>query len=521
MERSLRSLQREELTLLEELARRRADDPLLTFSPHAKQAAFIEAVLGQRGTRPGLSVPSQDENWLIAANRAGKSDAGAFCGAMLARFGDLGPDVPWVGAAGSAVQVRDRATNGWVSALDFPTSRDIIQPKYFDNGFVPPGTTHPPFIPTREIEEWRVSDQILKLKNGSIIGFKSVETGRLKYQGAEKDWVHMDEEHPEDIYNEISIRVGGRRLRKIGTATLLPPVGQVGGVSWMFGKIIQPYLDGTLRNIGLYGASIYDNPAIPISEIEKLEALYPEGSTERRIRLNGEWLPGLAGARAYPAFQRLLNVRLQPEIVPRRPIAWMWDFNVEPMVSLIGQRERLASGKTLFRLHRELVIESGAAISEMVDLFYQAHPRHQAEVWIFGDATSRGRSRQTGKSDYTLILNAMRQYGVPVLLKVPESNPPIPDRINAVNRVCRDEDAEIRLEVDPRCVETIADMEQVLRDARGGIKKVYNLKDPYAKRTHFSDALGYWIHYEEPVQLIGRESTTQSVVMKQPVYGRR
>lgn len=506
--RELRKKQEEELVLLAELARRQADDPLRLFRPHQKQQEFIDAVL----------EGPVDENWFFAANRAGKTDAGAYVGATLARFGDQGPHVRWVGAQASAVQIRDRSTSGWVSALDFPTNRDVVQPKYFDNGFAPPGATHEPFIPEREIEDWRVGDQILKLKNGSIIGFKSVESGRTKYQGTEKDWVHMDEEHPKEIYNEISIRVGARKLRIIGTATILPPEGQVGGISWMFPDIIKPWLEGKNPFVQIFNASIYDNPAIPQDEIAKLEAKYPEGSLDRRIRLLGELIPGLAGARAYGAFQSQTNVRLQPQITLRRPLCWTWDFNVEPMCSLIGQRERLPNGKALFRVFKELVIYGGSSIPEMCELFYQYHPRHSAEIWVFGDATSKGRSRQTGKSDYTLILNEMRRYGVPFRLKVPEVNPSVPDRINSVNRVCRDEDAEIRLEIDPSCSELVADMEQVLRDQRGGIKKSYNLRDPYSRRTHFSDALGYWVHYEEPVQNTTTTTAPRPMKIVTPSY---
>src|SRR3989304_4674068 len=228
-----------------------------------------------------------------------------------------------------------------------PPSRDISEPKYFNNGFVPPGATHEPFIPDREISEWRVSDRVLKLKNGSIVGFKSADAGSTKYRGAEKDWIHFDEEHSKHIYEESVIRIGGRPLRVFGTATLLPPEGQVGGVTWIFTDIIKPWEMGKLPNVGIFGASIYDNPHLDQREIGRLESIYPEGSVQRRIRLGGEWLPGLSGARAYPSFDRRVHVKPQPPITQRMPLAWYWDFNVEPMVSGIGQRHM-----KLFRVYR-------------------------------------------------------------------------------------------------------------------------------------------------------------------------
>jgi phage terminase large subunit-like protein len=467
------------IAIHEALAERRKNDPLLNYELHKKQKAFVDSVLQQQ----------HKENWFIAANRSGKSDAGAYVGAHLARFGTQSTKVQ-----PGNVQVNDRATSGWVSALDFPTSRDVIQPKYFDNGFVPPGQRHPPFIPPHEIQEWRVDDQILKLKNGSIIGFKSADSGRRKYQGSEKDWFHMDEEHPWDIYEEAVIRVGARPLLFFCTATILPPEGQQATASWVFGKIIQPWQAGTLTHVGCYGASIYDNPGIPRDEIKRLESIYPENSLSRRIRLEGEWLPGIGGSRAYLSFQRQLHVREQPEISPYRPLVWTWDFNVEPMVSLVGQMDG-----ELYRVYRELVMDE-ASIPEMCEMFRQNFPHHMSEIWLYGDATSNKRTGQTGKSDYYIILQEMRHYRVPLKMKVPLENPKVPDRVNAVNRLCMDEDGHIRLQIDPSCTELIADLEGVLRDVRGGLFKVRNKKDPYFRRTHTSDALGYWLAFEEPVR---------------------
>lgn len=498
-----RNLIEQEVILGEELARRRASDPLLAFKPHPKQQQFIEAVLND----------IQSENWFIAANRSGKSDAGAYIGAQLARFGDRSPDLRFIGAKGSDIQVRDRSTSGWVVAVDFPSSRDVIQPKYFDNGFGL-NISHEAFIPKREVEEWRAGDQILKLKNGSLIGFKSSESGREKFQGAEKNWIHFDEEPPKNIYQEAVIRVGAQRLRVFGTCTILPPEGVKGGVSWIYSEKIKPWQEGILRTIGIYGASIYDNPYLPSSEIERLETIYPEGSIERRIRLGGELLPGLSGTRAYPGFSSLLHVKRLPDLHPRRPLCWCMDFNVDPLCSLVCQREG-----NLFRVFDEIIIEGGG-VDRMCEIFIQRFPHHMAEVWIYGDATSKGRSKQTGKSDYTVVLNNMIQYKMPFRLKVPDSNPSVIDRVNSVNQTLMNSRGEPWLEVDLKCKELIEDLEQVLRDAHGGIKKSYQNNDPYARRTHTSDALGYYIAFENPVRRTSLLPSSGNKV-KQPSYTHR
>lgn len=498
----VRKLQEGFATLASEMNRRRAEDPLFKFQPHPKQRDFIDAVL----------LRKFKHNWFVAANRSGKSDAGAFIGATIARFGDQSEAVKQSHSVidGKHVAVTDRATSGWVSALDFPTSRDVIQPKYFDNG-AGMSIGHDPFIPEHEIDSWRVSDQILKLKNGSIIGFKSADSGRKKYQGTEKDWIHFDEEHPKDIYEEAVIRVGTRPLNFFCTATILPPDGG-GGISWVYHDILAPFKEGRLENVGVFGASIYDNPHLPSDEVDFLETIYPPGTPQHKIRLGGEWLPGIGGARAYVSFDRRIHVKPSPILNPRRPLCWTWDFNVEPMCSLIGQRVG-----TRFFVMRELVIDEGS-IADMCQMFYEAVPWHGAEVWLYGDATSKGRSRQTGKSDYAIIHNEMAQFQAPIRQKVPEKNPPVPDRINALNRALKGDGGLIDLVIDPSCQKLIEDLEQVKRDGRGGILKTYNRKDPYFFRTHTSDALGYWISYEAPVR-IKNDLTRSRKLPPPPQYG--
>lgn len=497
-----RDLLEQSLALREELAARVAADPWWGWRPHPKQEAFVRAIL----------AGEVSEAWAICANRSGKSDAAAFIGAGLARFGRTNPRYSQSASAPFA------PTKGWVVSATGNASKSVIQPKIFDNGLAA-AEPHPPFIPQREIIGFNQNDQVLKLKNGSIIEFKTAEAKTLSFAGAGLDWVLIDEECPKPIYDELTIRIGaGKRLLVFGACTLLPPEGQVGGVSWMFPTMIKPWIANPAKcDYRLFGWSIYDNPYLLPEEITRLEAKYPVGSVERAIRLDGEWLPGLQGARAYTSFDSRLHVKPQGGINPRRPICWTWDFNVEPMATLIGQRDG-----DIFRVHRELVIETDASVDQMVQYFHEAVPSHTGEVWVYGDATARKRNVMApgGKTEYSVILNLMRTYGCPIRLKVPEANPLVPDRINAVNAQLRDGEGVSHVEIDPSCKELIDDLEQVLRDGRGGLKKTHNRHDPYFKRTHPSDAFGYWINYEEPVRVVSMMDRLRRVIPA-PSYGRR
>lgn len=477
-----RKVQEELLLLAEESAKRKADDPWWGWNPSPWQAPFVKDVL----------TGQVEEAWAFCANRTGKSDACAWIGASLARYGQQCPRFESPNPL-----VFDGPTTGWIVSTTHKNSVEVIQPKIFDNHLgMDPG--HLPFIPDREIEDWNVTNQILILKNGSKIGFQSADGKAIKMAGASKDWIMFDEEPPQHIYNEAVIRVAaGRRLLVMGACTLLPPEGQTGGVTWMYNEKIKPWKnDPSSVPWKIYTASIYENPHLDPAEIRRLESIYPEGSASRAIRLNGELLAGLGGSRAYPSFNSQLHVIPQSEPTWRRPLCWLWDFNVEPLITLIGQRQ----GDT-FHIFRELVIDDSASIQEMCDYFKQAYPQHGGEIWIYGDATGRARHSSTGRSEYQLIANEMRSYGMPVRIKVPESNPLVNDRVNAVNSAFRDEFGTPRIEIDPSCTELIDDFEQVLRDNRQGIKKTHNRRDPYVRRTHSSDAFGYWIAYERPVRL--------------------
>lgn len=497
------STQRQLLRLQQEALKRAKDDPLLNFKPHKKQKMFIDACMG------GLCYLI----FFFAANRAGKSDAGAVVGSNLARFGPAKPTSIYMGSGADFMEVRDRATSGWVVSLDFNNSQEVIQPKYFDNGFVPPGA-HRPFIPKREITEWRIKDQVLKLKNGSLIGFKSGDSEIEKFQGAGKDWIHFDEEPKKGIFDESTIRVeAGRRLLVFMTCTLLPPAGQAGGVTWSYDEFVKPWQKGKLKEAEIYTASIYDNPYLLPQEISKLEARYGKDTLMGRIRLGGELLPGVSGSRAYPNFDRNIHVQELGEPRPDRPLAWCWDFNVMPMITEIAQLH----GNT-FKFFDELLIEDGGNIPDMVEKFYEKYHDWRGPIWLYGDQTGSNRGAQTGIGDWLAIMNALRPHNFTVSKKIQERNPFVSMRLNSVQTNLRDEHGVSHVLVDPRCNELIEDFEGVLLEKGGGIKKSRKAEDPYYRRSHASDAGGYFITYERPI----REATMddrEPVNIKQTTYG--
>lgn len=72
-----RELMERAYTIGDQLQQRKSTDPLREWKPTKAQKPFIDSALKEEAP----------ESWFIAANRSGKSDAGAVIGATLARFG--------------------------------------------------------------------------------------------------------------------------------------------------------------------------------------------------------------------------------------------------------------------------------------------------------------------------------------------------------------------------------------------------------------------------------------------------
>ena len=145
------------------------------------------------------------ERLFMAANRVGKSIAGAYEATCHATG-----EYPhwWEGKR------FNHPTDGWVAGDTGQTTRDILQDVLF--GY-PSGALGSGMIPASKVISVRrrsggIADAFdtvrVKHKSGgeSLIGFKSYDQGRRSYQGTGKQWIWLDEECPQDVYNECLIR---------------------------------------------------------------------------------------------------------------------------------------------------------------------------------------------------------------------------------------------------------------------------------------------------------------------------
>jgi len=200
----------------------------------------------------------------------------------------------------------------------------------------------------------------------------------------------------------------------------------------------------------------------------------------------------VSGAAAYSSF-RPVNLLKGMECQVGLPICLCMDFNVEPCIWEVSQ---IVRGLVCFIDEIRL---SPTSIEDMTREFRNRYPSHQGELWIYGDATGRGRSPQTGRSDYDLVRLFFRGYPATLVWKVPMTNPPVKDRVNAFNLKMKGVDGQVGILIDPdKCPELVRDLKEVvIKD--GQIVKVKDRNNPYYQRTHASDGGGYMVAREWPV----------------------
>lgn len=495
------------------LGARWENDPLRIWKPYPKQQLFLEC--------------TKSEAALLGSNRGGKSDPLAALVSSFARFGNPNPLTSY--ACGGRIELIDRAVSIWVIGLTERLIKEGIQPKIVTTAHTA-AETHPAFIPPSEIDSWNINDQIWRLKNGSMIGFKSADAGRDVFQSAARDLVAFDEICEWEVYKEATFRVpgGNRKLMIRLAATLLPPLGVPGGVSWYYPNKIKPWWNaGNKENrtgnphptLDIFSIGMRDNPHINREEIARLEDMYPDpNDPERRIRINGELLSTIGGTLAYTGFNA--GVHIDRSVVPehrdpRFPLCLCVDFNVSPCVWVVGQR----IDDTWYFFDE--IKQDNCNIPSMTEEFRRRYPTHSAPLLIYGDQTGNVRSVQTGESHYGLISDGLKGYPVPIKLMLPTRNPHVPDRINSVNRAFNGNNGRVGIVIGPLCVETIADCEEVQRDKRGGIHKTNHSDSPYYQRTHAMDAIGYAVSFTDPVpRFIADDRSNGPHSIPQPGYMR-
>ena len=282
------------LEIEKELQRRKEGNNLSRYNTgekvHKKQLAFHKCPKKNR--------------WVFGGNRSGKTECGAVEAVYMAR---------------GVHPYRENRNNvfGWVVSLSQQVQRDVAQAKilhYLDPSWIEDVTM---LSGKKDSVRYGVIDQI-RIKNvfggTSVIGFKSCDQGREKFQGSSLDFVWFDEEPPEDIYDECRMRVLDRCGDIFGTMTPLK------GLTYIYDKI---YLNsGNSDEIWYEFMEWADNPYLNKEETDALtETLTVEQLESRRY---GRFRSGTG--LVYGEFDENFHV-IDPVTLPRE---WQDCVSIDP-----------------------------------------------------------------------------------------------------------------------------------------------------------------------------------------------
>ena len=161
------------------------------------------------------------------------------------------------------------------------------------------------------------------------------------------------------------------------------------------------------------------------------------------------------------------------------------DFNVNPMSAVIASR-------AVDQLHvwAEAVMKH-ANTEVMAEELKARFPGRRVVIYPDPSGKARKTSAPVGQTDFTIL----RQAGFEV--RAPNSAPPVVDRINEVNALLANAQGVRRLFVHPDCEHLIDGLEGLL------YKEGTSQPDKASGLDHVTDALGYLVHSEFPLQTGG------------------
>jgi hypothetical protein len=236
---------------------------------------------------------------------------------------------------------------------------------------------------------------------------------------------------------------------------------------------------------GMVQASTYDNELnLPADYIPSLLATYPPQLIE--AYLNGQFV-NLTSGTVYHTYHRLLN-GCDDEIKEGEGLHIGLDFNVGKMAGIVhvlrGSDPRAVD---------EII--DAYDTPDMIRQIRERYWKHDGENWrktreikVYPDA-SGGSRKSVNASETDIAL--LRSAGFVVL--APQANPPVKDRINAMNAMFCNAHGERRYLVNARTCPTYSShLEQQVWGSNGE-------PDKASGSDHTNDAGGYFIHRSFPL----------------------
>lgn len=352
----------------------------------------------------------------------------------------------------------------WYVAPSYRMAKQIMWPELVES------------IPREWVRKYNETILTITLVNGSKIELKGADNPD-SLRGVGIHYLVMDE--VQDIDPEAWTKVLRPTLASTGGHALFIGTPKAYNFLYELWKIGQ---DEKATAWASWQFPTITSPFIPAEEIEAARADMDEKSFKQEFEASFETMSG----RVYHCFDRHRHVK-PLEFNPKLPIWIGQDFNIDPMSSVVFQKQ--ADG-TMWAIDEICLPQSNT--HELCDELERRYWRYQDQVVIYPDpAGAYGSTKGRGESDVDIF----RERGFKKA-KYRRKHPPVADRVNAVNRMLLAANGATRLYIDPRCKKLIEAFEQTLYVPNS--REV----DKKAGVEHAADAAGYCIEFEFPVRKI-------------------
>jgi phage terminase large subunit-like protein len=317
----------------------------------------------------------------------------------------------------------------------------------------------------------------IRLSNNSEIRFQSYEMGQAAFQGTNCDIIVLDEEPPQDVYNEALMRLvdrGGQMVR-----TLTP----VSGMSYLYDEII-------MNNTGAVKYWFWDSRNNKyINQAALIETVNRFTEKEREMRLTGAFV-SLGEGMVYESYtdENMIEYDL---FDPSYGVIYVaCDFNVKMMSwSLIREENGIAY------VFDNITREDSADTQSMCNMLKASYPNRIFE--FFCDAAGGQRGSSTTLTDHAII-----HSNFPNSKMFFRKPPHVKDRIAATNARLRNGNG-IHMFVNKKNQILIRDFKNVTWDMLG-----HDPSKKQQKLTHASDGVSYYAYLRYPLHV---ESTKITV----------
>lgn len=313
-------------------------------------------------------------------------------------------------------------------------------------------------------------DGILSLRPGGQVACWSLDNPS-SYDGLTIGWYWIDE--TKDTSKEAFDILQARRRAKheTGTQGIVTTIPD-GTDQWLYDY----YITGNRKVIYLSTEDNKNN--LEQGYIDRIKAQYDEKLLAEK--LHGRFIVKNAG-QVYYAFTDA-NIKEIP-MLPIIPLHVGQDFNVSKMCSVVFQY----IDSNVIAAVDEVILRNSNTF-ELAHELKKRYPDHYkaGNIYIYPDASGANRASNASQTDFEIL----RNNGFKILAK--NANPPVRDRLNAVNARFKNGSGQIGCYVSSKCKELITDLKKVKFTHKGEIDK------SDIELTHATDAAGYFIYFKFP-----------------------